>query len=474
VAHPLLIALALLVTLTDAGAGPARPAGVAAAWTLAPLAAAWLVAHAVIRAAGRRLDRTGDPAALRRAESAAKGYGFYLFLHAGIAFVSLGWLAAVRAAVGDLVLVDEALAAAPFLLALMAGWWSFAPIERRLVEATMMRSLDLGEPVHPAPSAGQIVTDRARHLLGIGVVVIGVIVAWAEVVVRAAESLAAEGAIGTGEATSAGVAVAQLAVSIPVLFAAPLLIRVIWRTAPLAAGELHERIAGLCARLGVRYRTVLIWRTRGAMLNGAVVGLVAPLRYILLTDALIERLPVRELDAVVAHEAAHVKMRHLPWLLFTTGVAAAAAGVATAVYFEAQARLFPGSAEGAEIVVLAAGVAAAVMAFGMASRRFERQADAFAARALSEDGEAPSPVVTEEAAETMAAALRRVARLNHVPTGRFGFRHGSIATRVRNLRGLIGVQTDELPIDRGVAWLKRWVVGTAALTVLAVGALAAL
>jgi len=471
VAHPLLIALALLVTMTDAGGAPARPAGTAFAWTLAPLAAAWLLAHAVIRGSGRRLNRTGDPAALRRAESAAKGFGFYLFLHAGVAFVSLGWLAAVRSAVGDLVLIDEALAAAPFLAALVAGWWSFAPIERRLVEATMMRSLDLGEPVHPPPTAGQIVTDRARHLLGIGLVVIGVIVAWAEIVVRGAGRLAEAGVIGTGDAASAGVALAQLAVSIPVLVVAPLLIRIIWRTAPLTRGELHERIAALCAHHGVRFRSILVWRTRGAMLNGAVVGLVAPLRYILLTDALIERLPVRELDAVVAHEAAHVKMKHLPWLLGTTGTAAIAAGVAAAGYFELQTRVFPGSGEGAGVVVLAAGVAAAVLAFGSASRRFERQADAFSARTLSETADEPSPVITEESVEAMAGALRRVARLNHVPAGRFGFRHGSIETRVRNLRKLIGAPTDALPVDRAVARLKRTVLAVVALTLLALFAI---
>ena len=79
--------------------------------------------------------------------------------------------------------------------------------------------------------------------------------------------------------------------------------------------------------------------------------------------------------------------------------------------------------------------------------------------------------LTEESVEAMAGALRRVARLNHVPAGRFGFRHGSIATRIRNLRKLIGAQTDALPVDRAVARLKRTVLAAAALTALAVFAI---
>ena len=38
---------------------------------------------------------------------------------------------------------------------------------------------------------------------------------------------------------------------------------------------------------GVRMSRILVWRTGGVMLNGAVVGFVPAARYLLLTDAVI-------------------------------------------------------------------------------------------------------------------------------------------------------------------------------------------
>src|SRR5690606_39266300 len=68
--------------------------------------------------------------------------------------------------------------------------------------------------------------------------------------------------------------------------------------------------------------------------------------------------------------------------------------------------------------------------FGLVSRRFEWQADAFAAadlsRAAASECLVPSPqcLVSDEAAGAMSGALGAVAALNHVPPRRFSFRHG--------------------------------------------------
>lgn len=461
-AHPLLLAIAFLIALSDARPAPASPVAQTAAWTLAPLLGAWIVAHLIIRRAGRSLDRTGSRRALWRAEAVAKAFTLYLYIHAATAFLSLGWLPAVRAAIGDRILLDEALAAAPFITALILGWWSFAPIERRLIDAALIRALDEATPVHAPPSVPQLVFDRARHSLAIGVVILAIILSWAEasLVITAAlferdvfPSLAAAQSAGT---------LAQLAVAVPVLVLTPLLIRILWDTVPLRASALATRIATIAQHHRVRFRRVLIWRTRGSLLNGAVVGVAGPLRYILLTDALIERLTTPQLDAVIAHEVAHVRRKHLPWLLVTTATALVLAGLA-ATAAVAAAPPVSGSPElirhTAESAALVAGLIAGVLTFGAVSRRFERQADAFAAQTLSllptDPASSPSPRITADAVNAMTGALAAVARFNHIPQTRFGFRHGSIARRIRNLSVLVGEPAAHLPIDRTVTRIKR-------------------
>jgi len=476
VAHPLLILLALLLTIGAAGR-PAAPATAleATGWTIGPLLGAWAAIHFGLRLAGRTLDRTGSRAALARAEALSRAFTAYLYVHAFLAFLVIGWFPAVQVAVGDLILIDEAIAAAPFLIALVAGWWSFAPIERRLIEASMLGALDRGEPVHPPPTRWQIVADRGRHTLAIGVVVIAAILAWAEATIIAAERLVERGLLPAGERAELIVAGSQLAIAIPVLLLAPLLIRVFWRTTPLAHGELYERIRGICETHGVRFRDVLIWRTRGSMLNGAVVGAVGPLRYILLTDALIERLPNAQLDAVVAHEVAHVKRKHLPWLLASTAVAAVGVGAAISWML-----IFTQERTGVtqalhDALALGAAAAAGFYVFGHVSRRFERQADAFAAqtltRTLDPEADVDRSRILPDAAAAMSGALASVARLNHIPQGRFGFRHGSIATRIRNVNALVGSDAEAAPIDRAVRRMKRATIAGVLLLAVAIVAL---
>jgi len=98
------------------------------------------------------------------------------------------------------------------------------------------------------------------------------------------------------------------------------------------------------------------------------------------------------------------------------------------------------------------GLGAALGIFGCISRRFEWQADAFAAQRLSVEGGAD--VVTSAAAGAMQGALQTVAELGHVPTGRFSFRHGSILTRQRRLQRLVGTSVQRAPIDQTSGRIK--------------------
>ena len=91
------------------------------------------------------------------------------------------------------------------------------------------------------------------------------------------------------------------------------------------------------------------------------------------------------------------------------------------------------------------------------SRRFEWQADAFAAKQLSRD-EPGATAVTQESADAMCGALGAVARLNHMNPNARSFRHGSITTRQRRLQRLVGLPLEKLPIDRATRWIKWGIV----------------
>jgi len=244
----------------------------------------------------------------------------------------------------------------------------------------------------------------------------------------------------------------------------PLLLTTLWPTVPLGPGPLRDRLIDLCRARGLRTPRLRVWRTTDGLINGALVGVAPPFRAILLTDALLERLPLDQVEAVMAHEVAHARRRHLPWLIGIVGLSAGVCYMAAAAVW---------GAPGQETVRLVAAIAGATLVFGWVSRRFELQADAFAAQHLSratppDDG---APVtITPHAAGAMAGALVSVARLNGVHPGRFTFRHGSIAARVDHLQSLVGTPAARTPIDGVVRRIKTSAIALG----LILGALAAL
>jgi STE24 endopeptidase len=249
-------------------------------------------------------------------------------------------------------------------------------------------------------------------------------------------------------------AAAQVVGMVMVLSLMPVVMRRVWDTVALESGPLREALHAMCRDHRVRIRELLVWRTQGAMINGAVMGFAGPLRYILLTDALLEHLPERQVEAVMAHELGHVRRRHMVWLgggalaavLLGTGAAKWAADRWAAEW--SHTAWFEG-------LIAVAGLGLALVLFGFVSRRFEWQADAFAVQHLSgQRAGAPPVLVSESAVAAMSGALDAVARLNGIPRRRFTWRHGSISDRQRRLALLVGQRADRLAVDRQVRVVK--------------------
>lgn len=471
--HGLLIAALAGLVLHDQLQLPARllPGRFAAGTYLGALALLWLATHVVIARQGRAMDRRGSVRAARRADLAlAVSRVAATALHL-LAVLGLGWLDDVRKAIGNLVLLDEAAAAAPVVIFFLAGWWSIYPIDRRLREAVLVRRLDEGLAVHPPPSRGRFVLTQARHQLALVLLPVLLILAWGE----GAHWLFKEMKWPAGRAPGwieaedwarlrqLALPAAQLVGVVGVFAFAPVLLRHVWDTVRLAPGDLRASITELCAGARVRVRDLLVWRTDGTMLNGAVIGLLPAARYILLTDALLELLTPGQIRAVAAHEIAHVRRRHMFWL--AAAVLATVFGCAILADWGARWALGRQAEAGwVQGVGAILSLGTGFLVFGLTSRRFEWQADAFAVAHLSGHRDGAGATITPESVAEMNGALQAVADLNHVPVRRFTWRHGSIAERQRRLDRLVWQRTDRLAADRAAGRVK----GLAAIGVAAV------
>ncbi len=468
----LIIALFVVVFTRESFGAPLlgespEPARVVAL-SLVPLVVLWLGLWVWIRGCTRAMDRRGSVRAIRRAEDGAAAFRWAVLLaHAGNVF-AIGLLDLVRRWIGDVVLIDELCVLAIPVVAIGAMHWAMYPVERRIREAVLFRRLEEGRPVHPFPGRWRYTWASFRQSVLFMGAPLTLILAWGQLSARAfaLAGVEPEGALAVG---------VQMLGVVGVLALSPPIMRRMWNAAPIGAGPLREGLEELCQRHRVRVRSILVWQTGGTIVNAAVLGLLARLRYIVVSDALIELLDEREVEAVAAHEIGHVRRRHVLWLgiaaLGSVLVISAPVGFGT----EAVLRFTPlgsapalaGAVNIASMIAVFAGV---LVVLGLVSRRFEWQADAFAAQHLS--GMTPERrgvVIDAEAAGTMSRALGRVARLNGIDPGKFTWRHGSIRERQRRLASIVGRPADRLRADREARGAKAM-----ALLAFALGGLAML
>ncbi|MCX5672283.1 MAG: M48 family metallopeptidase [Planctomycetota bacterium] len=363
-------------------------------------------------------------------------YGFIL---GGVRWAPLAADWAGRDAWG---VVPLAITLAPLVVLQTAAWIAVFSADRRL-RALLFQRAGAAAAVHPW-TLPRYLEFMFRQYLLIILVPLLVLVAADDAIGRL---------LGSPEMhpLSAAVLVGFLAVALAL--AGPWF-RLCWRTAPLPEGGLRDRLQSLADRAGVRIGNILVWRTNVTIANGCMVGMVAPLRYILVTDALLMSLAPEEIEAVFAHEVAHVKFRHVA-LYMVMALGGASAGVLAGT----GAAMLDASAWTANLAVGAAVLAYWGLGFGFVSRRCELECDLYAVRATAcpvdcsppdagartgrRGAAEPRPAgpgaealprgICEHRVTAMAAALRRIARLNGSAETARGWRHFSIARRCRFL-----------------------------------------
>jgi len=220
---------------------------------------------------------------------------------------------------------------------------------------------------------------------------------------------------------------------------APVLIMPLFnKFTPLPEGSLRERLLALAGRTGFRARDVQVMdgSKRSRHSNAFFTGL-GRWRKIVLFDTLIEQLTEPELEAVLAHEIGHYKKRHIPKML--AGSAAALllgffvlAELARRKWFYGAFGFESGQIEPALLIF---GLLSGAVTFWFSpllhywSRRYEYQADEYAAKAMGE------PL-------SLVGALRKLNEKNlsnltpHPLFSGFYYSHPTLAERERALRNV--------------------------------------
>lgn len=406
----------------------------------------WIAFHAFTRHAGTVIDRTGRLSPLNRAHALMTTVRITVLvvLFACVLWPGIAWADRVRAAVGDTILLDELIIVSPVLLVLVLTWWSIEPLERRVQDALFMRHAYDSAALYPPQSRASWVWSQVRHQVLLVLIPISLVLAWGE----------ATDAIPLWFHTSPDAwwieALHWLGIAL-VLFLTPLVLRFVWSTVQLGPGQLRDQVLATCHAYRVRVVGPLVWQTHGSLVNAAILGMFFPFRYLLLTDALLERLPREQLEVVLAHEVAHVRKRHMLW----TAVAVFATVLSVGIAFELTFRLLPLLGIIETPISLAAAVASITLGFlvfGLVSRRFEWDADAFATAHIARMTN--DTTITPAAVNATVATLQSVAELNAIHPDRFSYRHGSIAARQTRVANLLDKPVDRLPIARQVIFIK--------------------
>ncbi|CAN5733240.1 hypothetical protein BH23PLA1_BH23PLA1_07300 [soil metagenome] len=472
---PLTVLLAIFVAFWVPSASAIDPSpmtgdelGRCALLTLGAIATIGLASGLVGLWTARTVSRRGATSRLRRRyHRATRLLDLLTLLVFGLTVHEVGWGRAVEVGLGleGSILLDKALILSPFLLMLLAQWWGLYPAEQALKLGHLGQARARGVE-------GYLIL-KARQALGL-VLPVAMLFTLAQDLGRRFLSDRVE---DPWVQMSLFAGMGGL-----VLVLAPALVRLSWPARSLPPGPLRDRLERLSSRLGFRCTDILVWDTGGAIVNAGVTGAVPWFRYVLLTDALVEHLEPRQIEAVFGHEVGHIAHRHLGYFgLFFLGSMGALAlvgqGVVSLLALAGLSRIW-GSDPTLEMAAQGVAFLAAVslyflLLFGHLSRKFERQADVFGCRAVS-CGQADCPphhdpngstrLSRESDTQTadlcpvgiaiFASALSSVAALNGMEPQAGSWRHGSIARRIAFLRGLEGRPEAERRFQRNVTGLR--------------------
>jgi Zn-dependent protease with chaperone function len=256
-------------------------------------------------------------------------------------------------------------------------WWAQYPADNALRAKRMLIDFDNGAQLFRPPPLWTYLLSQLRLQVLFTAIPILLILLMHDIVLLVlwrgfkinVEQSAAEGLI-------------TFACALAIFLVVPeVLVRVL-PTQVLPRSALRDRMEAMCRAHKLRFRNILIWRTENRIANALVMGVAPRFRYVLLSDLLLEEMNDEQIEAVFAHELGHVVHRHMIWyLVFLKVLILILALAAVALEYQFGNVRLPAWLP-VDLIMPLLGFAGFVVAFGYVSRRFERQADVFAARTI--------------------------------------------------------------------------------------------
>lgn len=257
--------------------------------------------------------------------------------------------------------------------------------------------------------------------------------------------------------------------TLALILGAPFLLLLVWRNKPIADESLKSELSEVCQRHKIHVHDIRIWQTSGQIVNALVCGLIPKFRVILLSDALIQYFPKNELLAIVRHEAAHLRLWHLPTrigfaILPLLALAIDEQNPYGVIHFLNHSTESLGLVNGSGLaIVLAAYLSYIWFGFSWISHNMEFEADIYAAR--SDEGQF-------EHAQDVIDALLRLAAFSPNQFEKRSMMHPSIAQRIQLVQDIEANPRKAVSFMRAFTHRRRIVLG--ALTLLAALSLFAL
>jgi Zn-dependent protease with chaperone function len=398
---------------------------------------------------------------------------YFIVAWFAVGMFTLHWPIAVMAVLGPVGRwpVDSPTALVGTLPALIA-WIALIgvqyPVDRAMRELNVPVELETDRPIHAPPTIWSYLSANLRLEVLFTLVPVAMIL-----ILRDLGSLAVTSS-GRFQPGSTAEQAADAAVSLlsagAIFLMAPVILRHVLQTRPLADSPLRQRLEAMCKNAGLGYREILLWHTDNHMGNAAVMGVLPMVRYILLSDLLLETMSDRQIEAVFAHELGHVAHKHLTWQgVFVVILMLALIGPGKWVGDLSSAHLPTWMSDALPVIE---GIGGLLLLFGVLSRFFERQADVYAARTIEsinqavpdqtplvETGRTPrkprrsASHVGEYGATVFGSALYRVAVINNISVASRNLTHGSIADRIEYLRVLSTDPARTRRFDRFMVWV---------------------
>ena len=222
---------------------------------------------------------------------------------------------------------------------------------------------------------------------------------------------------------------------------APLLMRFMWKTVPLNDDFLKDRLEQLTQKSKTKYKDIVVWKTGSLLIaNAAVAGTLHWNRRIFLTDTLLKYFTDDQIETIVAHELGHIRFRHIPTYVLFSCLYLLSYPLFLFLIEQRILELIPAQFLEQYPIISSVGsltyfVLYFIFGFRYISRRFENQADLYAASLTNKP-------------EAFISALERLALFNNIPRAvrrivEFFNTHPSIHRRVefiqRYINGDVGI-----------------------------------